>query len=75
MTKERGITKAIAAAAAVNKGSRTSSYFSTGVPSYVSKDRHTTFAEIYPPGTPGFNSNVDIKQVRARDQGERAARA
>ena len=31
----------------------------------MSKDRHTTFAEIYPPGTPGFDSNVHIKQVRA----------
>ncbi len=65
VTKERGITKAIAAAAAVNKGSRTSSYFSTRVPSYVSKDRHTTFAEIYGPGNPGFNSNLHVKQVRS----------
>jgi RND superfamily putative drug exporter len=66
VTKERGITKAIAAAAAVNPGSRTSSYFSTGgVPSYVSNDRHTMFAEVYGPGTPGFNSNLRVKQVRA----------
>src|SRR4029079_18399678 len=66
VTKERGITKAIAAAAAVNPGSRTSSYFSTGGgPSYVSNDRHTMFAEVYGPGTPGFNSNLRVKQVRA----------
>jgi RND superfamily putative drug exporter len=65
VTKERGIPKAIAAAAAVNQGSRTSSYFSTGVSSYVSKDRHTTFAEIYGPGNPGFNSNLHVKQVRS----------
>jgi putative drug exporter of the RND superfamily len=59
------IQKAVDAGAAVNPGSRTSSYFSTGSNAYVSKDRHTTFAEIYPPGTPGFNSNVHIKKVRA----------
>ena len=38
------------AAAAVNPGSRDSSYFSTGENrAYVSKDGHTMFAEIYPP--------------------------
>src|SRR5215470_7287333 len=65
VTQQRGISQAIIAAAAVNPGSRTASYFSTGSDAYVSKDRHTTFATIYPPGTPGFNSNVNIKQVRA----------
>ena len=65
VTQQRGIAQAIIAAAAVNPGSRTASYFSTGSNAYVSKDRHTTFATIYPPGTPGFNSNVHIKQVRA----------
>jgi RND superfamily putative drug exporter len=64
-TKAKGITKAIEKAASVNPGSRTSSYFSTGSKVYVSKDRHTTFAEIYPPGQPGFSSNVHIKRVRA----------
>jgi putative drug exporter of the RND superfamily len=65
VTQQRGIQKAVDAAAAVNPGARTASYFSTGSNVYVSKDRHTTFATIYPPGTPGFNSNVHIKQVRA----------
>src|SRR3954471_9715907 len=54
VTQEKGIEKAVAAAAAGNPGSRTSSYFSTGSDAYVSKDRHTTFAEIYGPGQPGF---------------------
>ena len=36
----------------VNPGSRVSSYWSTGSRAYVSKDGHTAFAEIYPPGTP-----------------------
>jgi putative drug exporter of the RND superfamily len=65
VTQAKGIERAVEKAAAVNPGSRTSSYFSTGSNAYVSKDRHTTFAEIYPPGTPGFNSNVHIKRVRA----------
>ena len=55
---------AIAAAANVNPGSRVSSYFSTRSGDYVSKDRHTTFANIYPPGNQGFNSNVHIKETR-----------
>src|SRR5207245_2334390 len=50
----------------VNPGTRTSSYWSTGSRAYLSRDGHTAFAEIYPPGTPGFNSNVHIKQVRAK---------
>ena len=50
ITKQTGIQQAVAAAAAVNPGSRDSSYFSTGENrAYVSKDGHTTFAEIYPP--------------------------
>jgi RND superfamily putative drug exporter len=64
VTKQRGIRKAVTAAADVNPGSRVSSYFSTGSDAYVSRDRHTTFAEIYPPGKPSFNSDVHIKQVR-----------
>jgi RND superfamily putative drug exporter len=65
VTKEKGIAAAVAKGAAVNPGSRTSSFFSTGSNAYVSKDGHTTFAEIYPPGLPGFNSNVHIKRIRA----------
>jgi RND superfamily putative drug exporter len=65
VTKASGITRAIAAAAGVNPGSRVSSFWSTGSRAYVSKDGHTAFAEIYPPGTPGFSSSVRIPQVRA----------
>jgi putative drug exporter of the RND superfamily len=64
-----GIQKAVLAGAAINRGSRVSSYFNTRSDAYLSKDRHTTFALIYPPGTPGFNSNVHIKKVRAAIQG------
>src|SRR5436190_6956874 len=58
ITKATGIEKAIAAAAHVNPGSRVSSYWSTGSSAYVSHDKRAAFAEIYPPGTPGFNSNT-----------------
>ena len=51
ITKVTGINQAIAAAERQNPGSRVSSYFSTGSDAYVSRDRHTTFAEIYPAGT------------------------
>ena len=66
VTKATGLERAVKAAAAVNPGTRTSSYWSTGSRAYVSRDGHTAFAEIYPPGTPSFNSNVHIKQVRAK---------
>jgi putative drug exporter of the RND superfamily len=66
VTKETGIKQAIAAGAAVNPGSLVSSYWSTGSRAYVSKDGHTTFAEIYPPGTPGFTSTTHIDQVRSK---------
>src|SRR5262249_37704457 len=63
--KVTAIKQAISAAAKENPGSRVSSYFSTGSDAYVSKDRHTTFAELYPPGNQGFNGNVKIKEARA----------
>ena len=44
ITKVAGIPQAIAAAAAVNPGARTSSYWSTGSRAYLSKDGHTAFA-------------------------------
>jgi putative drug exporter of the RND superfamily len=65
VTEASGIQKAVVAGAAINPGSRTSSWFTTHSDAYLSKDRHTMFAEIYPPGTPGFDSNVSIKKVRA----------
>src|SRR3954447_4858902 len=65
VTKATGIKGAIAAAAKINPGSRVSSFWSTGSRAYVSKDGHTAFAEIYPPGTPTFSSSTHIKEVRA----------
>src|SRR3954447_15632891 len=66
VTQHDEIPQAVAAAAAVNPGSRVSSFWSTKSHAYVSDDGHTTFAEIYPPGTPGFSSSVHIKDVRAK---------
>jgi putative drug exporter of the RND superfamily len=65
ITKQNGVTGAINAAAGINPGSRVSSFWSTGSRAYVSKDGHTAFAEIYPPGTPTFSSSVHLDQVRA----------
>jgi len=49
-TKSKSIEQAIGRAAATVPGALTSSYFSTGNQMYVSRDRHTTFAEVYPAG-------------------------
>ena len=64
VTKQPGIAKAIARAQAVNPKSRVSSYFTTGSNIYVSKDRHTTFATIYPGGVPDFSKSNFIKPTR-----------
>ncbi len=65
ITKQTGITKAIAAAAAVNTPNRVSDYWSTGSRAYVSKDGHTAFAEIYLPGNENFSSTIKLKQAEA----------
>jgi RND superfamily putative drug exporter len=66
VTKAPGLAPRIEAVAKVNPGSRVSSYFNTGGnPVYVSKDRHTMFAEIYPPGAPSFNGLKTIPKARA----------
>jgi RND superfamily putative drug exporter len=59
------IREATARAAAVMPGARTSSYFSTGDAMYVSKDKHTTFQEIYPPGPASFDTKSRAEQIRA----------
>jgi RND superfamily putative drug exporter len=65
VTKDRGIGKAIAAAARQNPGARVSSYYSTGSDAYLSADKHTTFAEIYPAGLPSFNPLATVPDTRA----------
>jgi RND superfamily putative drug exporter len=64
-TKSAAIKAAMARAAATQPGSRTSSYFSTGNSMYVSRDRHTTFEEVYPAGTATFDSKSGAEKMRA----------
>ena len=64
-TKSAAIAAAMKRAAAATPGGRTSSYFSTHDLMYVSKDRHTTFEEIYPPGTSTFSTTSGADAVRA----------
>src|SRR5918912_935710 len=59
------IKQAMERAAATMPGSLTSSYFSTRNPMYVSRDRHTTFLEVYPPGSPRFDTKSGAARMRA----------
>jgi RND superfamily putative drug exporter len=56
---------ALDAASQIDPGARVSSYASTHNDVYVSKDRHTTFAEIYPTGENTFNGASNIGSTRA----------
>jgi RND superfamily putative drug exporter len=64
-TKSAAIERAMKRAAATMPGAFTSSYFSTHDPMYVSKDRHTTFLEVYPPGSPKFDTKSGANKLRA----------
>ncbi len=67
-TQSAAIKAAMQRAAATTPGALTSSYFSTnGNPMYISKDHHTTFMELYPPGTSKFNtkSGAELQRTAA----------
>ncbi len=64
-TKSEAIREAMERAAAAVPHSRTSSWFSTHDPMYVSKDRHTTFLEVYPPGLSTFDTKSGAEAMRA----------
>jgi len=64
-TRSRAIRAAMERASATMPGARTSSYFTTGSPIYVSGDRHTTFEEVYPPGPARFNIHSGAERMRA----------
>ncbi len=55
VTQETGIKQAITSAAAATPGARVSSYFDAKSSTFVSADRHTMFALIYPPGPDAFD--------------------
>ena len=63
-TKSDAIRAAMQRAAKANPRSLTSSYFSTGSLAFVSRDRHTTFMEIYPPGLSKFATKSHAKETR-----------
>jgi len=65
-TKSAAIQASMARAAAVQPGARTSSWFTTHNPMYVSKDRHTTFENVYPAGIAKFDSKSKADTMRAR---------
>ncbi len=65
VTKETTLGDVVEKGAAAWPGARTSSYFTTGSDAYVSSDRHTTFAEIYPPGNQQFAPSTKIGEIRA----------
>src|SRR5213080_3534692 len=64
-TKSDAIKRAMQRAARTMPGARTSSYFSTGSLIYVSRDRHTTFDEVYPLGLAKFNTKSGADRMRA----------
>jgi RND superfamily putative drug exporter len=66
VTTVDGIRQSIARTAAVVKGpARVGSYFDSGSDAYVSKDRHTMIATIYPPGNATFTTQPPIDEMRA----------
>jgi RND superfamily putative drug exporter len=64
-TKSPAIELAMKRAAASVPGSRTSSYFSTGNLMYVSRDRHTAFEQVYPPGPSRLDVKSGAERIRA----------
>ena len=61
-----GIEQAIdGGGARSSRGSRVGSWFDTQSDMYLSKDRHTMVATIYPPGNATFTSLPPIEQARA----------
>jgi RND superfamily putative drug exporter len=64
-TRSAAIERAMRRAAATVPGSRSSSFFSTGSAAYVSRDRHTAFEEIYPPGSDSYDKASGAERIRA----------
>src|SRR5262245_3972878 len=64
-TKSPAIRAAAQRAVSTMPGALSSSYFSTHNLMYVSRDRHTTFVEVYPPGKAKFDSKSRAKRMRA----------
>src|SRR5436305_14207197 len=65
VTKSAAVRAAMARVEKANPGALTSSYFSTGSSVYVSRDRHTTFQEVYPAGRDGVDKKSGAVAMRA----------
>ena len=64
-TKSAAVRAAIGRVDKANPGALTSSYFSTHSLAYVSRDRHTTFQEVYLPGRAGVDRKSGAVKMRA----------
>jgi RND superfamily putative drug exporter len=62
VSKSPAVQAAIGRAVKTAPGALTSSYFSTGSSMYVSRDRHTTFLQVYPAGP----DRLDVKSGAGR---------
>jgi RND superfamily putative drug exporter len=65
ITKSAAVRAAMARVDNANPGALTSSYFSTGSSAYVSRDRHTTFQEVYLPGRAGVDKKSGAVIMRS----------
>jgi putative drug exporter of the RND superfamily len=63
-TKSDAIRAATERVAKASPGALTSSYYSTGSDAFVSKDRHTTFMEVYPPGISKFDTKSRATELQ-----------
>jgi putative drug exporter of the RND superfamily len=65
ITKSAAVRAAMARVDKANPGALTSSFFSTRNLAYVSRDRHTTFEEVYLPGRAGVDKKSGAVKMRA----------
>src|SRR5262249_45938595 len=63
--RSAAIEQAMQRAARTMPGAPSSSSFPTHDPMYVSRDRHTAFLEVYPPGSPTFDTKSGADAMRA----------
>src|SRR5262245_6140677 len=64
-TRSTAVEAAMQRAADAMPGARATSYFSTGDLMYVSRDRHTAFMNVYPPGPTRLDLKSGAEQMRA----------
>jgi RND superfamily putative drug exporter len=65
ITHSAAVRAAMARVQKANPGALTSSYFSTRSLAYVSRDRHTTFQEVYPAGRAGVDKKSGAVRMRS----------